>query len=173
MKNLSEFTNINDYFPMITAGLIVDMIILVMIVFGYINLKSLNNWYNKFGLSAVLADVLSIVIGIIIARFLYSYLFSEYSLVLFLLIACVVQLTHDVAFASFFNSVPRNMSSILDVFKDYAKEAGIQILLVDALMVVSTILLGSYLATLTMNSMIIIFIVLLYILPYLLYSIHQ
>jgi hypothetical protein len=171
MKNLSHFDQINDYLPIITAALIVDMIVLFRIDLGYINIKSLNTWYNKFGLMAVIADVLSIVIGIIIARFLYPFIFSEYSLVMFLLLTCVVQITHDVSFAVFFNSIPRNKSVILDVFKDYGKEVGITILMVDAIMMVSTILLGSYLATLKTNSIIVILIISLYILPYLLYSI--
>ena len=76
--NLSNFKNINDYLPIITAALIVDMVILFRIVFGYIKIKSLNEWYNKFGLLGVVADVLSIVIGIIIARFIYPFLFTEY-----------------------------------------------------------------------------------------------
>jgi hypothetical protein len=94
-------------------------------------------------------------------------------LILFLLLTCAVQLTHDLAFAAFFNSISRGKSAILDIFKDYAKEVGVTILFVDALMIVSTILLGSYLASLSVNSLIIILIVSLYILPYLLYSIPR
>jgi hypothetical protein len=171
LKNLSHFNNVNDYLPIITAALIVDIIVIIRIVFGYINIKSLNTWYNRFGLLAVIADVLSIVIGIIIARFLYPYLFKEYSLVLFLLLTCGVQVCHDLIFAFIFNSIPRGKSNILDVFKDYAREVGVTILFADALMMVSTILLASYLETFSQNFMIVLFIVSLYILPYMLYSI--
>ena len=171
LKNISNFNNVSDYLPIISAALIVDMVILFRIVSGSINIKSLNEWYNKYGILAVVADVLSIVIGIIVARFLYPFIFKNYSLILFLLLTVFVQVTHDLSFAAFFNSIPRNKSSILDVFKDYAKEVGVTILFVDALMMISTILLGSYLATLNPNNNIIIFIISLYILPYLLYSI--
>lgn len=173
LQNISKFNNTSDYLPIITGALIVDMFIIFRMVIGLINIKSLETWYNKFGLLAVVADVLSIVIGIIMSRFLYSLLFKEYSLMTFLLLTCAVQLTHDLLFAWFFNSIPRNKSIILDVFKDYAKEVGVQILFVDALMMISTILIGSYLATWNINSQIITFIVALYILPYLLYSIRK
>ena len=173
MQNISNFNKISDYLPIVTGALIVDMVILFRIVIGLINIKSLNIWYNKFGLLAVVADVLSIVIGIIMSRFLYSFLFKEYSLITFLVLTCAVQFIHDILFALFFNSIPRNKSIILDVFKDYAREVGIQILFVDALMMISTILIASYLATWSTNSQIIVFIVSLYILPYLLYSIRQ
>jgi len=171
LKNISQFNNLNDYLPIITAALIIDMIVIFRIITGYTQIRSLNEWYLKFGFLAVVADVLSIVIGIILARFLYPFIFSEYSLVLFLLLTCVVQITHDLLFAAFFNTIPRNKSAILDIFKDYAKEAGFTILLYDMGMMVTTILLASYLATLSMNSEIIILIVSLYILPYLVYSI--
>jgi uncharacterized protein YacL len=128
LKNLSHFNNLNDYLPIITAALIVDMFILVRMVSGSLKIHSLTKWYTEFGLSAVLADVLSIVIGIILARFFYPFFFKEYSLFFFLLLTCGIQITHDVLFAVFFNSIPRNVSSILDVFKDYAKEVGIIIL---------------------------------------------
>lgn len=173
LQNISKFSNTSDYLPIITGALIVDMVILFRMVLRFINIRSLETWYNKFGLLAVVADVLSIVIGIIMSRFLYSLLFKEYSLITFLLLTCAVQFTHDISFAWFFNSIPRNNSIILDVFKDYAREVGVQILFVDALMMISTILFGSYLATYSINTQIIIFIVSLYILPYLLYSIRK
>jgi uncharacterized protein YacL len=100
--NLSNFKNINDYLPIITAALIVDMVILFRIIFGHIKIKSLNEWYNKFGLLAVVADVLSIVIGIILARFIYPFLFTEYSLIFFLILICFIQVTHDLLFYLFF-----------------------------------------------------------------------
>jgi len=171
LNNISNFNNINDYLPIITSALIVDMTVLILIITGYINVKSLNNWYNKFDLLAVVADVFSIVIGIIISRFLYPYFFKDYSLFQFLFLVCIVQVSHDLLFSAFFYSVPRNKSAILDVFKDYANELGIKILLVDAMMMVSTVLLASYLSTFDTNTNIIIAIVSFYILPYLLYSI--
>lgn len=171
MKNISNFENTSDYLPIITAALIVDMIVLFRIVFGYIEIPSLTEWYNKFGVFAVLADVLSIVIGVILARFVYSALFKDYSLLLFLVVTCIIQVSHDLLFAAFFNSVPRYSSAILDVFKDYANEVGPTILLADAAMMVSTVLIASILARWNTNSNIILLVVALYILPYVLYSI--
>jgi uncharacterized protein YacL len=171
IQNVSNFYKTSDYMPIITAALLVDMIILVRIVSGSIKIRSLNKWYIKFGIFAVLADVLSIVIGVIIARFLYTLLFKNYVLIYFLILACVVQLIHDTLFARFFNSVPKGKNAMLDVFKEYAKEVGFKILGVDALMVVFTILIGGVFASLNPNWVVVILIMALYILPYLLFSI--
>ena len=80
LKNISDFKNVNDYLPIITSALIVDMAILLQIIFGYIKIDSLNNWYKKFGFLAIIADVLSIVIGIIIS---YQRVCSFYKCLLF------------------------------------------------------------------------------------------
>jgi hypothetical protein len=172
LENLSRFNRTGDYAPILIAALIVDMAVMVLILSGILNVKALNTWYTKFGILAVIADVLSIVIGVILARFLYPLLFREYSLPLFLFVACAVQMTHDLLFSAFFNTIPRNKSAMLDVFKDYAKEGGPGILLADSAMMISTILLGSYLATLDTNTVIIVSIVALYILPYFVHSIN-
>jgi uncharacterized protein YacL len=171
LENISQFKNTNDYLPILIAALLVDMVVILRIVFGSIHIKSLNQWYNKFGVLAVAADTLSIVLGIIAARFLYPFVFQTYSLLPFLLVTCLVQLVHDVGFYYFFSSVPRNASAILDVFKDYAKEVGIQILFVDSIMMISTVLLASYLKSMSLNANLVLLIGALYILPYLLYSI--
>ena len=65
--------------------------------------------------------------------------------------------------------MPRGKSDILDVFK----EVGITILFADSIMMVSIILFASYLATFSQNFIIILFIISLYLLPYMLYSIKK
>jgi len=149
------------------------MVVIIQMVFGYIRFKSLNAWYNQFGFLAVLADILSIAIGIIIARFLYPLVFQQYTLFSFLALTVVVQMIHDILFSQLVLSIPRKTSAIIDVFKDYATEVGAQILLADASMMIATILLASYLASLPLNTQIIVLISAAYILPYLLYSIKK
>jgi len=114
--NISNFSNTSDYLPIITSALLVDMFVIITILIGFTKSLSLNTWYDKFGLSAVLADVLSICCGIIISRAIYPLIFSEYSMLKFLFVALIVQLTHDLLFAKFFYSVKRGKSQILDTF---------------------------------------------------------
>lgn len=173
LGDVSNFNRISDYVPILTAALVVDMAIMALTIAGGVNIRSLNQWYNKFGLAAVIADVLIIVIGIIISRFLYPFLFTKYSLALFLGLALVVQLVHDVLFGLTLTYIPSKKSDMVDVFKDYAKESGLQILFADAIMVLSTVIIASYLATWSTNSNIIALIVVVYVLPYLLYSLPK
>ena len=171
LKDITNFSNTQDYLPIFNAALITDLTVILMTILGYIKSKTLKEWYHKYEISAVIADVLSIFIGVTVARFIYSTFFTRTSgIFIFIVIAVAFQLCHDLFFAKLFNSIPRGKSGILDTFKDYAKEIGSTILLADATMIVSTIVIGSILANFDTNTNIIISSVLIYLTPYLLYS---
>jgi hypothetical protein len=155
----------------INAALITDLIVIGLVIFKQIKSRTLKVWYNTYELSAVLADVLSIVIGVIITLIIYPLFFSIFYLPIFIGVALIVQVCHDLLFATLFNLVPRNRSRILDTFKDYAMEMGPIILFADGLMIVSTILISLFLSTQSFTNNSILFIILLYLVPYFLYSI--
>jgi hypothetical protein len=171
--NISHFNNLSDYLPILNGAILTDLFVILLHLTKNIKSKSLTEWYKKYQLSAVIADVLILVIGVILARFFYPFLFSSsrYSIGLFIGLAVTIQIIHDVLFAVAFNAIPRGKSGIMDVFKDYGKELGGWILLADALMIVSTILLGSLFASLSTNANIILLIVLVYLIPYFVYSV--
>ena len=170
LRNISNFENVSDYLPILNGALITDIVVILLALYGYIKSESLKKWYKNFGLSAVLADVLVIVIVVIVARWLYNMFFKSYSLFSFVLVALGVQLTHDLLFGKFIDLMPDKTSPIFNIFKEYALEHGPRILLADALMVISTILLGSFMASYDSNMNIITIIILLYKIPYLIHS---
>lgn len=169
--DISHFNNIKDYLPIISGATLTDLFVILLLNLGVIKSNELKKWYLQYGLSAVIADVLIIVVGVIITRFLYYRIFSSYCLLWFILLAVIIQLTHDSLFTVLFNSIPRGSSKIMDTFKDYANEMGVGILFADLLMVVMTILLATYFSSFDLNSNIIILIVSLYLVPYVLNSV--
>jgi hypothetical protein len=170
-NNISNFYDVSNYLPLLNGIIITDLFVLGNVVFKNIKSKYLIEWYKKYDILAIIADVLSIMIGIIIARFFYTLLFKKFNILLFCGLAISIQLLHDLLFAFLFNLIPRGKSNILNTFKDYGKELGFIILLADASMIISSIVLGSLLSLLSLNTNIIILIILIYITPYLLYSI--
>ena len=171
MGNISNFNNVSDYLPILNSVIITDIFVIALLIKGFIKSKVLENWYRNLTLSAVIADVLIIVIGIILTRFLYPYIFSNYSLSKFLLLAVLIQITHDILFYLFSTLVKRGKSQILDIFKDYGKEKGVGAIIADSLMMISSILIASYLKGKTLNSNIIILIFSIYLLPYMIYTV--
>lgn len=156
--------------PIFNGVLITDLFVILLLNLKLINSRVLREWYVDYNLSAVIADVLIIFIGIIIVRSIYYYVFNEFSILKFLLLALVVQFVHDMLFYAFFTNVPRGVNKMLDTFKDYAAEVSYKAVLSDGGMMIMASLIGSYLANKNVNTNIIVMILSLYILPYLLYN---
>ena len=98
---------------------------------------ALQLWYDKFGVAAVAADVLSLVLGVLLATFLFP---GAMGLQL-VMAAVFVQMLHDVFFyLVVIQGLPQGQNSMIDVFKSYASEGGWTILLADALMITSVVI---------------------------------
>jgi hypothetical protein len=169
-ENISNFNNVNDYLPILNAVLITDMVVILLLIFGFIKSKVLVEWYKKYNLSAVIADILIIFIGIIITRYIYPKLFGEFSIIKFTILAVLVQIIHDILFYLLFKNIPRGTNMMLDTFKDYANEVGFNAILADSGMMIMASLLSSYLTGQSLNTNSILLIVLVYILPYIVYN---
>jgi hypothetical protein len=126
--------------------------------------NSLDKWYTQFGIVALLSDCLVIIIGILIAKMF----FPTFPL---LPTAIAIQLIHDMLFYLLvILPIPRGHNSIIDLFKDYASENGWGILVVDSLMIGSTVLIGDYLSSLSVPVVQLTGLSGLYALTYILYT---
>ena len=154
-------------YALLNAALITDLIIILLLIYGYLPTMTLKTWYMKFGLGALLADVLSLVLFFLIAKFIYPFLFDKYNLLYFLVVIVGVQTTHDLLFGLFLDQYT-GKRDILNVFKGYKNELGYRILIADSLMAISTVLLEKFLP----YNNIVLTIVLLYVSPYILFSVN-
>jgi len=169
-KNIANFNDTNDYLPLINAILFTDLFVILLVHLKIFNSKFLANWYSKYNLSAVIADVLIILIVLIITRALYYYIFETYSLLKFIILALIIQITHDILFYIFFNNIPIGVNKMLDTFKDYAKEVSYKAILGDSLLIIMSCIIAAFLANKNTNTNIIVLVSFLYVLPYLLYK---
>lgn len=169
-KNIANFNNTNDYLPLLNAVLITDLFVILLLNTKVIKSQVLRQWYSQYNLSAVIADVLIILIGLIITRAIYYYIFETFSITKFIILAVLVQIIHDILFYHFFINVPRGLNKMLDTFKDYANEVSYKAIFSDSGMIIMSCLIGSYLANKNTNTNIIILISFIYLLPYLLYN---
>jgi len=169
-KNIADFNNINDYLPLFNAVLITDLFVILLLNTKAIKSQVLRQWYSKYNLSAVIADVLIILIGLIITRAIYYYVFDSFSIVKFVILAVIVQIIHDILFYVFFSNIPRGVNKMIDTFKDYANEVSYKAILADSGMMIMSCVIASYLASKNTNTNIIVLISSLYLLPYLLYN---
>jgi len=170
MKNISNFYQVKDYLPLLNAILITDLLIIFLLIIRVIKSEVLKEWYREFNLSAVIADVLIIFIGFIITRYIYKFIFSEYNIVTFLLLAVFVQIVHDILFYFLFTIIPTGKNKMIDVFKKYGKEVGYKAILADSSMMIIAGITASILSGFNLNTNLIILILTVYIIPYAIYT---
>jgi hypothetical protein len=169
-KDISQFDNIDDYLPIITAILIVEVITIILSFTHITESNFLRIWYKQYQLSAVLADVSLIFLGVVITRALYYYVFDEFSIVNFILLMVVVQVIHDILFYIMITQIPKGTNKIIDILKDYADEISYWAIIGDSAMMISSALVASYLANFDANTNIIILAFYVYILQFILYT---
>ena len=171
LKNIADFSNTNDYLPLFNAVLITDLFVIFLLNIGVIKSQVLRQWYSKYNLSAVIADVLIILIGLIITRAIYYYVFDSFSILKFIILAVLVQITHDILFYVLFSNIPRGVNKMIDTFKDYATDVSYKAILADSGMMIMSCLIALYLVNKNTNTNIIVLISFVYLLPYLLIQI--
>lgn len=143
VANIGNYRANEDWWFLLPSILLVDVTIIFLVRFmpNFFG-KPINDWYDDFGLAAVMSDVAIIAIGIAITRYIYSTFFMEkegWSILNFTAIAIGVQLVHDLLFAKFIvEPIPKGHNSMIDVFKSYVT-AGPIILLTDAIMIAGSI----------------------------------
>lgn len=143
LQNIGYFGETTDIWYILAAVLIVDVIVMFITrYYPHIMGSALNRWYSTFGLNAVLADVLIIVLVLLLARYIYTNYIepgladSSWSPWIFVGLAVGLGIFHDFAFYKLvIQNLTRGTNSIIDLFKDYAESGGFNIVFGDALMV--------------------------------------
>ena len=141
--------NYHSIITLIVAAIIVENIGLYILYFKKKSGKTIRQWYNQFTIGAYTMDITSAIIGTLLATLLTANYYLQFVYVI------IIGLIHDTSFGLFLNSINTKTSKILEFYKDYAKEYGKKILLVDALILVSTLFVSNVLLKTFSNNVII------------------
>ena len=165
MKQLS-------FLPLFNAALLTDLIVISLFLLGVLPSVSLGRWYKSFHLGAVIMDVLVLVLVVLLAHYLYPFVFGPvYSILKFGLLTVGIQLIHDLLFAGFFYQFQKG-GRLTGVLQSYMSEQGSKVLVADACMILSTVAFERlFSGGLTGMQDSILAIVLVYITPYLVFSV--
>jgi hypothetical protein len=135
-------TIINNPTNIVLAVILVDIIALVLARNNLVG-QVIKEWYDKFTFGAFVADIGSISFGIFLSLLLFKYVLPKsipFNLFTFLVSVVVIQLIHDLTFAVIIKNFPENTNNMMDMFKKYVNENNWKILLVDASMMVLSVL---------------------------------
>jgi hypothetical protein len=170
LKPTINYNNKFEYIPIITANIYADLFI-IFIAFSkiYIKIKSLEGWYKKYRLSAMIADILIGVLYILLGRYLVYKSGQNIGLTAFASICVFIQVIFDFLFYIFFTIVPKGSNDMLDFFKGYAKEAGAGALLGDSVLVIMAVIISALLNQTSYDTNIVFLIMSIYLTPYFIY----
>lgn len=135
-----------DWWYILLAILIVDVVVIFIVrLYPDVLGRPINVWYERFGLSAVLSDVLIIAIGFFLARYAYTYFMPAevgFNPWYFIAILVGVQMLHDILFyVGVILPIPRGHNRMMDIFKDYSA-GGVKVIASDTAMMVASALLA-------------------------------
>jgi uncharacterized protein YacL len=166
LKQLSNYKDLNNIPYILFGALVIDIIGIGLAKNNFLGV-SLKTWYNDFGLSAVIADTLILVLGILIAQYIYTEFFSKLTPLIFLVLIAIVQLVHDVLFNIFaIQGTPKGQNKVMDLFKIYAKENGAGILVADLTMILGSTAVAAMAMNLSKPLFVFLSILAVYTVPY-------
>jgi hypothetical protein len=170
LKPTINYNNKFEYIPIITANIYADLFI-IFVTFSnfYFKIKSLEGWYKKYRLSAMIADILIGVLYILLGRYLVYKSGIKIGLTSFAGICVFIQIILDFLFYIFFTIVPKGSNDMLDYFKGYSKEAGAPALLGDSFLVIMTVIISALLNQSSYDTNIVFLILSIYLTPYFIY----
>ena len=170
LKPTINYNNKFEYIPIITANIYADLFI-IFITFSkiYVHIKSLEGWYKKYRLSAMVADILIGVLYMLLGRYLVFKSGIKIGLTAFAAFCVAIQVFFDFLFFILFTIIPKGKNNMLDYFKGYAKEVGVNALLGDSVLVIFAVVLSALLNTRSFDTNILFLILSIYLAPYFVY----
>ena len=170
LKPTTDYNNKFEYIPILTANIYADLFI-IFIAFSkiYFTVKSLEGWYKKYRLSAMIADILIGVLYMLLGRYVVYKSGVEIGLTTFAAICVFIQIVFDFLFYMFFSIIPKGSNNMLDFFKVYSKEAGTGALLGDSFLVLMAVILSALLNQASYDTNIVLLITSIYLTPYFIY----
>ena len=163
-----------------TAACVVELFMIT--IFRYSGIRgnkwmAINNWYTNLRWTAVILDIISVLIGFYIAKFIYEYLVTtkliddKHELLKFLGIVLCVQIIHDFSFYFLVIKDSKMGSSlVMDEFIRYSKSVSINAIIGDSIIYLLATPLVFYLVNVRTDVNVFSSLVSLYLVGYFIYQ---
>ena len=173
-KPLINYKNHFEYVPIITSNLYADLLIVFITFSGILGYKAqswkiLTNWYKKYRLSAMMADILIGVLYLLLARYIAHSQKLKLNLFEFGILAVAIQIILDLAFYVLFSLLPKNQNHMLDLFKHWARYSKLDALWGDSILVLFGVIISAFLNQKSFDFNMVALIIGLYLVPYTIY----
>lgn len=172
-EDISDYYEVNDWGYYLVAAILIEVVVIgITRFFPSFSGKYLNLWYSRFKLSAVIADVASVLIGFGIARYIFTevvYPKTDWNPWYFTGTAIAVQIIHDILFyIGVIRPLPEGKNGLIDVFKPYAEVGGAKLIAGDSVIMAGTSLATMLLKAAPIHAVVIVGLISAYTIPFIL-----
>ena len=159
-----------EYIAIITANIYADLFIIFFTFTQlYYHIPSLEGWYKKYRLSAMIADIVIGILYILLGRYVVYKMNLNVGLTAFAALCVGIQLVFDLLFYVLFTVIPKGSNNMLDYFKGYAKEVGTGALVGDSVLVIFAVVVSALLNAQNYDTNMVFLILSVYLTPFLIY----
>jgi hypothetical protein len=170
VKPTTHYLDKFEYIPIITANIYADLFIIFFTFTQlYYHIPSLEGWYKKYRLSAMIADIVIGILYILLGRYVVYKMNLNVGLTAFAALCVGIQLVFDLLFYVLFTVIPKGSNHMLDYFKGYAKEVGTGALVGDSVLVIFAVVVSALLNAQNYDTNIVFLILSVYLTPFLIY----
>lgn len=171
---LGDISNVNndvDLIYILTSVLTINMFIIVGARYTTALGGTINQWYSKLSMTAVMLDVLLVIIRFVTTRYTFEIFDIPHSPELFIIVLITIQVVHDAILYNFvIFPYPTGNNKVVDLYKDYANENNFKIVASNSAIMLSSALLAMYLKNKDMHETTTLLISVLYSIPYFIYQ---
>ena len=173
LGDIGDYKNADDIIPIGSATVFVINVAAMLTRMGYVGGKSLNTFFDTFGLEGILANASLIVIMFQVARYGYTKFYAEsgkaWSPFVFVCALIVVQILHDLVFYfGVINIMPSGNNEMIDAMKKYSQENGSRALASHAGFLIFVAVAAMFLKERSLMFIVMTSVVTLYLLPFVL-----
>jgi hypothetical protein len=173
LGDIGNFHTADDIIPIGSATIFAINIVAMLTRLGFVGGKTLNTYFDTFGLEGILANTSLIVILFQLTRFAYTKLYTDagkaWSPFVFVCALIVMQVLHDLVFYfGVVNVIPSGNNEMVDALKKYSNENGSRALASHAGFLIMVAVVAMFLKERSLIFIIMTSIFTLYLLPYVL-----
>ena len=173
LGDIGNFHTAEDIIPIGSATIFAINIVAMLTRLGFVGGKTLNTYFDTFGLEGILANTSLIVILFQLTRFAYTKLYTDagkaWSPFVFVCALIVMQVLHDLVFYfGVVNVIPSGNNEMVDALKKYSNENGSRALASHAGFLIMVAVVAMFLKERSLIFIIMTSIFTLYLLPYVL-----
>lgn len=170
LEDIGDYTHVEEILPIGVATLVMINLMITLTRMGVAGGKSLNAYFDNFGLEGVLTNASLVALLFQLARFGYTSFYTTggrpWSPLVFVCVLVVVQMLHDLIFYyGVVNQVPAGKNDMVDILKRYSQENGSRALAGHAAFIIAVAILAMLFKDKSLLFLVTMGVASLYILP--------